>query len=522
MKSLKINLMLTFILSLMIVSMTWAQRADIPHHFEKINIEFTPQNGKTIDISMDDDNQIDFTEVDFIQVSKTISSQNPAPWIQLHFADVNLGEKSYLTIRSIYDDDTQPFNAKSIQPWDNWSAFFKGSEVEVTLYVAPNEQNISIDITELLVGDFLEGDFMPERSQCGPNDDRAQSSTPMRDGRLMPLGCTGWNHAGGFYGTAGHCLDASSTSLVIMEFDVPASLSNGTTQPAATINQYPVIYASRDFQNAGVGDDWGFYDVGSNSSSGLTPLQARRSFYHLTRANTTSTIQIRGYGVDDEPPGSSGGRNADNQTLQWHAGPNLGENITSADDISYEYQADTEGGNSGSAVRSFSPDLNHAIGIHTHGGCSTTTGGAFGNKGTSFEANDTEAGLNTFWQTQVEYVDVDHHLSSTSGTAVLPHQSVQTAVNQANAGHGPLVSALELILIAGSNRNSSAATETGGIYAEVFSYSGATNGVVLRSVAGAVKIGPNATAAAPPISNRQAQNTEKVYDAETMTEVIKN
>ena len=62
-------------------------------------------------------------------------------------------------------------------------------------------------------------------SICGANDDRVASSNP-RAGRIMPIGCTGWMIPGGAFLTAGHC--ALSTAQTV-EFNVPASLSNGTT-----------------------------------------------------------------------------------------------------------------------------------------------------------------------------------------------------------------------------------------------------------------------------------------------------
>ena len=110
------------------------------------------------------------------------------------------------------------------------------------------------------------------------------------------------------------------------------------------------------------------------------------------------------------------------------------------------------------------------------------------NYGTSFESNDLEAAMNTYVQTQVEYVDVGHFQSWTFGTSVRPHFSIQTACNQANAGNG---AGRELILIAGSNNQGSS---DAGVYAETFNYSGLTNGVLLKRTVGAVKIGPNATA----------------------------
>jgi len=387
-----------------------------------------------------------------------------------------------LVITSDYDQDQQFFNNNTIAEWSYHSAYFKGESVNVQLFVAPGDENITLEVPALIVGDFMGGEPIP-LSLCG-SDDRITSGYPHVDGRLMSFGCTGWITAAGYYLTAGHCevLIGAST---IMEFDVPASLCDGTTQPAAVNDQYPVISATSTGQNAGVGDDWGIYDCGSNSNTGLTPAEARRAYYHLSKSLAPPSIFIRGFGTDETPTGCTGWRNADSQTLQYQTGPSLGENINSADDIDWEYTTDTEGGNSGSGVlASGVSGVNfHSVGIHTHGGCNPPSSG---NHGTSFEANDTETGMNTFWQTQVEYVDVDHHLSSTTGTSVLPHYSMQNALNQANAGHGPSVSALELILVAGANFGS------GGVYTESVSYSGATNGVVIRRTVGAVKIGPAA------------------------------
>jgi V8-like Glu-specific endopeptidase len=501
-----------------------AQPAQTPHHSESVFVDLGTHDGLVTDRKqIQEDRSFTYFPEDYKVIRETVRA-GAVPWMQVLFDEgANLGEHSYVIITSLYDRDFQYFNAKSLKDWYFRSAFFKGNAVEVELYVAPNEQDISLRIVGMTVGEFLGDDInvMTGRTQCGPTDDRSSTSIPMRDGRLMPLGCTGWTTAGGFYLTAGHCVNVSSSSLQIMEFDVPASLCNGTTQPAAVTNQYPVNYGHRDWQEAGVGDDWGIYDVNANSNTGLTPNEARRSYYHLTKANPSASIQIRGFGTDDVPVGCTGYRNADNQTLQWHTGTNLGENVTSSTDIDWEYQTDTEGGNSGSAVRASGvlpdADLHHAIGIHTHGGCTNPLGSG-GNHGTSFEADDTEIGMNTFWQTEVEYVDVDHHLSNVTGTSVWPHYSLQNALNQANAGHGPAISALELILIAGSNRLSNSSTESGGVYAESISYSGATNGVLLRRTVGAVKIGPFATASPPPVPT----SPEEMGPTDPVTDIVRD
>jgi len=490
-----------FIITVLLVSGVFftqnlhAQPVEAPSHAEIINLDFGIHNGQSIEEL--DANGVKLTSAQLSQagtiafpfsaytiIEENITASDHSPWLRLVFDNVYLGDYSYVVITSDFDQDQQFFNNITIAEWSNHSAYFKGESVTVQLFVAPGDENITLEIPALIVGEFMGGQPIP-LSLCGA-DNRVSSGYPHVDGRLMSFGCTGWISAAGYYLTAGHCEVLLSAST-IMEFDVPASLCDGTTQPAAVQDQYPVIHTTSTGQNSGVGDDWGIYDCGSNSNTGLTPAEARRAFYHLSKSiNNPPSIFIRGFGTDETPTGCTGWRNSDSQTLQYQTGPSLGENITSSNDIDWEYTTDTEGGNSGSAVlASGVSGVNfHSLGIHTHGGCNPPSSG---NHGTSFEANDTEIGMNSFWQSQVEYVDVDHHLSSTIGSSVLPHYSLQNALNQANAGHGPGVSALELILVAGSNNGSD------GVYTEAVSYSGATNGVVIRRTVGAVKIGPAAS-----------------------------
>jgi hypothetical protein len=474
------------------------QPAEAPSHLEDVNKDLGYHNGMSIaQLSASGARiapeiytpaqTIAFPPSSYTVIQENISAADHAPWVRLVFGNVNLGENSYIVITSDEDQDQQFFNANTIAEWSFYSAYFKGKSVMLELFVAPGDENITVQVPQLIVGDFVGGQPIP-LSLCGA-DDRLSSTYPYVDGRLMSFGCTGWTTAAGFYLTAGHC-EVLFSSSTIMEFNVPSSLPDGTTQPAAVNDQYPVISSTSTGQNAGIGDDWGIYNCGANSNTGLTPAEAERAYYHLSRSLAPPSMFVRGFGTDETPPGTTGFRNADSQTLQYQSGPSLGENITSATDIDWEYVVDTEGGNSGSAILSSGvTGVNfHSVGIHTHAGCAPPSAG---NHGTSFEADDTEAAMDIFWQSQVEYVDIDHHLSSTTGTSLFPHYSIQNALNQANAGHGPGVSALELILIAGSNQGS------GGVYAQSVSYSGATNGVVLRRTVGAVKIGPGATAKAP-------------------------
>ena len=193
-----------------------------------------------------------------------------AEWLQLKFADFQLGTAGTLTI-STETGQSQTFTQDQLEDWEGLTAIFNGSEIAVTL--TPGESapgvrdEISATIDEIIIGlpgqdpedaeaaapqplRNLLGDDMdryiprdlprqpeqstesavqPEESEveaiCGSNDDRAASSNPL-SGRIMPIGCTGWIIQGGALLTAGHCISASTQTV---EFNVPASQSDGTT-----------------------------------------------------------------------------------------------------------------------------------------------------------------------------------------------------------------------------------------------------------------------------------------------------
>ncbi len=281
------------------------------------------------------------------------------PWMQLHFSDLNLGQESYLILRSLYDDNWQKLDAYSMKQWNNYSAFFNGNAVEIKLFLAQTDRQVFIKIDEVIAGDWFQGD--PAYSQCGPTDDRIASNQPAT-ARLLSVGCTAWIIPNGKFATAGHCLDGSSSTVV--EFNVPLSLPGGTIQHPGPEDQYSVNVSTKIFTNGGVGNDWGVFEVYPNSITGLMPKQAQNAYWPLVQDLGPDSIRITGYGVD---VGSA------NQTQQTHIGPNAGSSGTTM-----RYVTDTEGGNSGSPV--IDGLTNVAVGVHTHGGC-TSSGG--NNNGTS-------------------------------------------------------------------------------------------------------------------------------------------
>jgi hypothetical protein len=160
--------------------------------------------------------------------------------------------------------------------------------------------------------------------------------------------------------SAGHCVGSIDT----VQFNVPLSSPSGSLNHPPPSDQYAVDPTSIQSNGGqGTGNDWAYFGCFPNSVTGLSPAVAQGAYFTLAPPPPVAgnTIRITGYGADSGT--------ADN-TQQTHAGPFVLDSGTTLG-----YQADTQGGNSGSPVIWDEADV--AIGIHTHGGCSSGS-----NKGT--------------------------------------------------------------------------------------------------------------------------------------------
>jgi len=344
---LKFFFLLQILSSLVFCTIGFTQTAPLEYYIQSYELQSGIFNGEGL------------SENRAVEVFSSVIEINNSPWIQLHFSDVNLGSESYLILRSLYDNKWQKLDAVSIDQWNYFSAFFNGSAIEIKLFLAQADQQVFVNIDEVVVGEWANG--YPPESQCGPTDDRIASNQPAT-ARLLNVGCTAWIIPNGKFVSAGHCL-AGSTNIV--EFNVPLSLPGGTIQHPGPEDQYSVDVSTKIYTNGGVGNDWGVFEVFPNSITGLMPKVAQNAYWPLVQDLGPDSIRITGYGVDT---GTA------NQTQQTHIGPNAGSSGTTM-----RYVTDTEGGNSGSPV--IDGLLNVAVGVHTHGGC--TTSGTGNNNGTS-------------------------------------------------------------------------------------------------------------------------------------------
>ena len=349
--------------------------------------------------------------------------------LRLHFSEYELGRKSYLTITSLKDGGDQRLDSRTLPQWEDATAVFNGDTVEIELHADPSDEGVYFVIDAVVVRDpqtfpapeMTDNDGEPGiETLCGT--DSRVASTEVRTGRLYFGGCTAWLISNGRLLTAGHCVDFDPDQggpglpdgildlNGVVEFNVPASLPDGTTVAADPDDQYPINTGSVvwrfDGSGQGLGKDWSVFTVNDNSNTGLTPFQAQGSFFRTTNDNpaVNDTIRITGMGLDNTPPGSTGNRNAQNFTNQTSTGGYVGQS-NSGSNYWHRYATDTTGGNSGSPIiwNGFT------VGIHTNGGCNSNGTGA--NSGTSFEVNALENAIDNHpaskhpWTKEVWYYD---------------------------------------------------------------------------------------------------------------------
>lgn len=305
-------------------------------------------------------------------VFETVVRVPEAPWLRLQFAEATLAAGSAIRVTSLKDGYSQVLDAYALQVWGNTSAYFNGDALRVEIVSNPGGEASRVVMLDLIAG--LDAGF---DSICGPTDDRVPSFDN-RQGRAMPIGCTAWmiDDCARCFVTAGHC---SSSSLQVIQFNVPPSLSSGTVQNPPPQDQYPVDVSSKQSVGGGTGNDWGYFGVQRNTTTGMTPWEAYgRQGYTLAPAAPSvggQQIRITGYGT------SSIGTM--NQIQKTHVGPYVSKSGTLL-----RYATDTTGGNSGSPVVDETTGL--AIGIHTHAGCSSSGGS---NQGTAIEHPNFQAAL---------------------------------------------------------------------------------------------------------------------------------
>lgn len=390
-------------------------------------------------------------------------------WMRLRIGEHDLGRASYITIMSLKDGQIQHHTAATLEEWSNWSAIFGGDAVEVELHVAPDDVGVFVDVDAVAFAEIDETVYVPEpmdgvASICGDVDNRA-ASNDSRVARLFFGGCTAWLISNGGVLTAGHCTNDNTGDIPgVIEFNVPLSTANGNSNPAATVDQYPVLSNTIAFQDNGVGNDWARFRVGANTETGLSAHVAQ-GFFRLTDSSPAvdTTLRVTGYGLDNRPagPGGSGAQccdannddrceyncNTSSLTQQTHTG-----RLDDIEGYDIEHEVDTMPANSGSPIIWETNGL--AIGIHTAGGCDDFWSGN-NNFGTHFLHPTLATWINNIRGDNARYVDSARNLLIPLGTVFRPYNSVAMGVSA--VPNGGVVS-----IVAGSYPASAGNTFTAG------------------------------------------------------------
>lgn len=289
-----------------------------------------------------------------------------APWMRLRFGSLILPPGVRIRMTSFADGATQELDADAAREWRFTGAYFNGDAVQLDVVSEPGAGQARVVLRSVWIGPLSS----PQFSVCGPIDDRVLSSDP-RVARLMPVGCTGWlfDDAAHCLSTAGHC---AGSLLQVAEFNVPLSDASGAVQHPSPDHQYAVDPASVQRQNAGLGQDWGYFGCFPNANTGLSPYQRQQAAFVLAAppAVSNQSLRVTGYGVDFDTATSS-------YAQQTHAGA-----YVALQGATLQHDADTTGGNSGSPIV-LDDGTSRVIGVHTHGGCSSSSTTPGANHGTS-------------------------------------------------------------------------------------------------------------------------------------------
>ncbi|MHC5113290.1 MAG: trypsin-like serine peptidase, partial [Planctomycetota bacterium] len=299
-------------------------------------------------------------------IYKTLVQANAVSWMRIVLDEATLGAApaggapTVLRVTSVFDGQVQHLDRLQLQRWGHKTAYFNGNALMVELIADPGAGPSRVSSGTATVGPLVPA--QPE-TICGDTDDRVPSFDD-RIGRTFPNGCTAWliDDANHCFLTAGHCTGGADA----VHFNVPLSSSGGGHQQPPVEDQYPIDFASMQSNGGGgTGNDWAYFGCFANSETGLTAAEAQGDWFVLAAAAppvSGQTIRITGYGSTGSsvPPEWNG-------IQKTHTGPF----VTSSGNL-VQYATDTTGGNSGSPVIDEGTGL--AIGIHTHGGCSSSGG----------------------------------------------------------------------------------------------------------------------------------------------------
>ncbi|GAB4142481.1 MAG: hypothetical protein Fur0037_09700 [Planctomycetota bacterium] len=323
--------------------------------------------------------------VEVVVFRRIVALPRGIPWMRLFFSEAILGKGSYLRISSLADGDVMTMRKEHLEQWEFTSGYFNGNVVLLELVAGPRTGKNLLEIEKIRAGDDP-ASVPGTDTLCGAADTRVPSSDP-RVGRL-DNGCTAFlvdrpsTGNDRLHLSAGHCFSGAT----VLEFQVPASRADCSPMHPPTSLQFAIDFSSTIWSNGGPGNDYLVFRCFPNPNTGLTTFQQQGSAFSLSASipGSGAPLQVLGYGIDgsDSTPGPAtscacspaAGTGSRNRVLQIANG-----SLLSAQGSEIRHSADTCGGSSGSPV--VLANTQEVLAIHTHGGCTTASGGS--NRATS-------------------------------------------------------------------------------------------------------------------------------------------
>ncbi len=290
-----------------------------------------------------------------------------AAFLQVEFKDVTLDKGSYLEVSSLQDGAREVLTGAILEEQGPFSSFFNGEALKIRLVGGPGTRGNGFGIKSLGWG-LSSGTVTPApMTLCGPDNrvlskDKRVARALIRIGSYYAVGSAWLINSRDCFATAGHVLGARNLTRLTVQFNVPFSSSTGGMRFPAPRDQYVWAgFSKAAYENAGPGRDWGVFLTLKNSQTGKYAGEVQGDFFRFDAPPKALTkMRVTGYGTDSTPRTYNLVQQTDTGPLYKLYGSRL------------MYRVDTMGGDSGAPV--IVAGTNKAVGVHTHGGC-TSSGG---------------------------------------------------------------------------------------------------------------------------------------------------
>jgi hypothetical protein len=283
-----------------------------------------------------------------------------APWLRAWLLPGDFPAGARLRLTAGVGDTSFEMDRAALEGFGWSTPYVDGDALLIEAFV-PFGTTATVFVHAFDAGLLGGGPSAPQDSPCGP--DNRISTTDGRVGRVLSptfsTVCSGFLvGTNDVFATAGHCV-AQGSGLVV-QFDPPPSLPDGSLQHPPPSKQFAVAWSTAAFENFGPGQDWGAFRLLPNLTTGASASAQQGSFtLAATPPSIGASATLSGFGAD---------LGTENHALQTDSGPVVLLGGQSGTEL--RYTIDTTSGSSGSPV--FLATTGAVVAVHTHDGCLTT------------------------------------------------------------------------------------------------------------------------------------------------------